>query len=219
MLIASSAKLDTEKSETGGQVDLSPNITYSFKTPKGPSISTNRPLTKAAFMTLAENWPRSLDLDTLFQAAIQRMDADPKLQGKPVHRDRPTLAGDLLQCYTVNVAEFRTWQGDSVSKAGEHPKASPLAVYQCRQGEKSVVNLRHEQVPLDPLCQHLLPILDGTRNRAAQFDHLVGLIKNGALAAQQDNKPITDPELIRGSLENDIERRLAYLAGTALLIS
>ncbi|MDM8550729.1 hypothetical protein QUF72_11650, partial [Desulfobacterales bacterium HSG2] len=100
----------------------------SFQTPEGHSISTNRPLTKAGFMALAESWPRALDLDTLFQAAIQRLDTDPKLQGKPVHRDRSTLAGALLRGYVANLVEFRTWQGDFVSKASEHPKASPLAV-------------------------------------------------------------------------------------------
>jgi hypothetical protein len=48
--------------------------------------------------------------------------------------------------------------------------------------------------------------------------HLTDMIKNGALTAHRDNQPITDAAMIQSNLEQDVDRRLAYLAGSALLI-
>ena len=199
-------------------VDLSPGVLHTFRTPRGQTVSTSRPLTKAALAILRENWPCSISFDMLSEEAIKRMDAEPALKGQNVVRDWQALAGDLLQGYTVSAVEFHAWQGNSVSRPGERPKASPFAVCQSRQGEQNVVNLRHEQVPVDPLTQHLLNALDGTRDRAALFDYLGQLISNGTLNAQSDNEPVRDPELIRKNLEKDIEQRLAYLAVSALLM-
>ncbi len=217
LLLASPARLDAGD-PPGRKMDFSPGVQQTFRTPKGQNITTNRPLTKAAMMVLIENWPRSVDFNTLFNKAIQRMDHDPALQGKPVQREPHFLATDMLQSYIVNVVELRTWQGGFVTAISERPKVSPLAAYQSRKGT-SVVNLRHEQVPLDPLAQYLASALDGTRDRAAQFAYLGELIKSGKLAAQQDNQPISDPEAIRAFLEKDINQRLAYLARAALLVA
>lgn len=215
MLIASQARLE---SEPGKSIDLSPGVTQTFRTPKGQSIRASRPLTKAGMTVLSENWPRGMDINTLFNAAVKRMDADPVLKGVSAVRDPRALVTDLLQGYTVSLIELRTWQGDFVTTVSERPKVSPLAAYQVRQGVKSVVNMRHEQVPIDPLSQNLVPMLDGTRDRAALFDGLARLIKNGAMAVSQDNKPVSDLKQIKETLENDIDRRLTYLARGALLI-
>ncbi len=218
LLIASSAMPDIDQ-KTGGAADLySPGVAKSFRTPKKQTITSNSPLTKAGLMILRENWPHALDFDTLSDAATKRLNETQILKGKPTEQNRQMLATDLLQSYTANVIELRTWQGDFVRKVSERPKASPLAAYQIGQGESSVVSLRHEQVPADPLTQHLIPLLDGTRDRATLFDRMSEMIINGTLKAQQDNQQIKDPEMIRKSLEEDIERRLAYLAGAALLV-
>ncbi len=200
-------------------VDLSPGVTCAFRNARGQSIHTNRPLAKAALLTLREHWPLALDLDTLLNKTLQKMDADPALKNIPVQREKAVLAGDMLQAYTVSIVEFRTWQADFVTRVSAQPKVSDIAAYQNRQGEKSVVNMRHEQIAADPLTQHLISILDGTRDRAAVLAHLGGLIKSGALSAHKDNQPIKEPEDIREALTHDVERRLAYLAGSALLVS
>lgn len=199
-----------------GKVDLSPSKTQIFQTPKKQSIRTNRPLTKAALTVLRANWPRALDLETLFKKAVEQMQNEPSLRGKPVQGNPDVIAGDLLQGYTASVVEFHTWQGDYVIKAGEKPEASELARYQSREST-SVVNLRHEQLTLDPLGQRLLRVLDGTRDRAALVSHLSDLIKDGAMNIRQDDQPVTDPKQIQATLEQDVERRLAYLARVALL--
>ncbi len=201
-----------------GKLDLSPGKTQTFRTPKKQTIRANRPLTKSALAVLRAHWPRAFDLDTLFRKAVDQLQRDPSLKGQAVQGNPDALAGDLLQGYTANVVEFHTWQGDYVIKAGEKPKASELARYQSQEGT-SVVNLRHEQLSLDPLGQQLLRVLDGTRDRAALVTHLSDLIKNGTLNIRQDDQPITDQKLIQATLEQDVERRLAYLSRVALLVN
>jgi len=212
LLTASAANTVDAEGKAVARTDLTSGISQSFRGPRG-SITTNRPLTKAAMSVLRENWPRCLSMDALFNEAVQRLN-----NGRhAVQGDIQVLASDMLQAYTANAVEFRTWQGDFVTAVSEKPKISPLAAYQNRQG-KSVVNLRHEQVPTDPLTQHIVNLSDGTRDRSEMVSHLTDMIKNGALTAHRDNQPITDVAMIQSNLEQDVNRRLAYLAGSALLI-
>jgi methyltransferase-like protein/2-polyprenyl-3-methyl-5-hydroxy-6-metoxy-1,4-benzoquinol methylase len=196
-----------------GPADFSPEVSQSFRTPRGLTIKTNRPLIKAALTVLRENWPRAVDLDTLFNASVQKLKDANHLKEEPSIQQ---LALDLLNGYTSNIVLFRSWEGEFASKPGERPKISALAAHYTKQG-KPLVNLHHEQIGTDPLMSHIIGSLDGTQNRADIVNKLSELIKNGTLSAQQDNQPVSDPAAIRTELERDVERRLLYLAESALL--
>ena len=194
--------------------DLSPQARLTFKTPDGSSVQTNRPITKAALIVLKEKWPRAMTLPALAEEAARRLD-DPKAD-QPAGRQM--LAADLLQCYSARVVAFHTWQGNFVTEAGEKPVAAPLPVYMLRQGRIMVTNQRHEPVGLDAVAQHILPVLDGTRDRTALLDFMEELIREGKLTARQEDRVITDPVQIRSFLQQAVEQTLMRLAQSALLI-
>lgn len=195
--------------------DLSPEAQLTFKTPDGASVQTNRPLTKAALIVLKENWPRALTLPDLLKEAARRLNNP----GTDQPASRQILAADLLQCYSARVVAFHTWQGNFVTQAGEIPTAAPLPAYMCSRGRTTVTNLRHETVGLDAVAQHILPVLDGTRDRAALLDYVEELIRKGTLTARQDDKVIADPAQIRGVARQAVEQTLTRLAQNALLLN
>ncbi|MDM8524320.1 methyltransferase regulatory domain-containing protein, partial [Desulfococcaceae bacterium HSG8] len=197
--------------------DLSPSKGETFRGPGGQTIHANNPLIKAALVILREKWPLGLDLDTLFDATIQRLKEALGTEVSPGKNARQALALDLLRGYSGNTVIFRTWKGSFSTDISGRPRVTPLTMYQNRQ-QNSVVNLYHEMIRLDPLLRHMISFIDGTRDRSGLLDELSDLIKEGTLSAQRDNQPITNLEDIRNELEKDVDRRLAYLAESGLLV-
>ena len=210
-LFASAASPETEP------VNLSSGKKQSFRAPKGLTVETDFPLTKAGLTVLKEHWPRAIDLDSLFRKANQRLANSLTREDADVQQSRRVLAEDLLHCYTANLVEFHTWQADFVIEVSERPRVSKLAVYLNRQ-EQPVVNQRHEPVNLDPVVKQLVGILDGTRDRAALLNCLTKLVEDGTLIVRENGDRLKNAEQIQDALAKALEQALAKLAGTALLI-
>ena len=210
-LFASAASPETEP------VNLSPGEKQSFRAPKGLTVETDFPLTKAGLTVLKEHWPRAIDLDSLFRKANQPLANSLTREDAYVQQNRRVLAEDLLHCYTANMVEFHTWQADFVTEVSERPRVSKLAVYLNRQ-EQPVVNQRHEPVNLDPVARQLVGILDGTRDRAALLNCLTKLVEDGTLIVRENGDRLKNAEQIQDALAKALEQALAKLVGTALLV-
>jgi methyltransferase-like protein len=52
-----------------------------------------------------------------------------------------------------------------------------------------VTNVRHERVRLNEISYHLLPYLDGSRDRAALLEIVEGLVAQGLVVVEQDGGP------------------------------
>jgi len=115
-------------------------------------------LLQAALDTLEEASPRVLALDEL----IARMGARPG--GQPV-TDLPHELAWGAAC--AGVIQLHVHAPRLAATPGERPVASALARLELEGGE-FVTNLRHDTVHLDDdIARRLLPLLDGTRDRAA----------------------------------------------------
>ena len=90
------------------------------------------------------------------------------------------------------------------------PEASKLARYRAGQGERTVVNLAHRQIALDPLSASLLPLLDGRHSREELVEEFVQRHSSNATAA-------SETPASREEIEADVYSCLAALAGHALL--
>jgi methyltransferase-like protein/trans-aconitate methyltransferase len=211
LLVASDAR--PEKAP----VDLSPGVKQSFGSPDGPSVETDFALTKAALMALIYHWPRALDLDTLYSEASRRLENPIGHTEADVRESKRALAGDMLQCYSANVVKFHTWQADFVVGVSNRPRASRLARYLAEK-KQSVVNQRHESVSLDPLTQQVVLLLDGTRDRLALLKRLRKLVEDGSFAEQPEDGSSTGAKKTGGSIKKAMDRSLARLARTALLV-
>ena len=134
----------------------------------GAAFSTGEPLLKVALDELRREWPRALPMDELLDAAAARC-------GLPAGTAQRALVGDFaLACYAAGCVELHLRQAPFARWPGPRPRASPLAIWQARNG-RNVTSLLGSMIELDdPLAPRLLPLLDGTRDRAALLRALRG---------------------------------------------
>lgn len=197
-----------------------------FKTLDGAALSIDHPVSKAAMIHLALQWPRTVAYADLLPAAEARLKTlhngqppEPPPPGAP--DDDYVLSTNLLKAfvYSENLVEAHIHPPAFVVEVSARPTASPWA-RQIAGSEAKVTNLRHERVELDPLNQYLVPFLDGTRT----FDQLLelllaGPVASGKLVAQQNDQSVTDPAALRALLATELQENLSWLGRAALLVA
>jgi len=188
-----------------------------FIEPSGSSVETSYPLTKSTLAVIKDLWPRVADFDDLFEEANRRLDDLLLSNVTNRKKSKQILADDLLYCYTANALEFHTWQADFVTIVSKKPKVSKLAAYQAAESH-IVVNQRHETVYLDPVSQHMVPLLDGTKDRIAIMNRLEECVIDGKITMNKNDMPLTDSKSIRVALEKAVEKTLGDLARSAMLV-
>jgi methyltransferase-like protein len=200
--------------------DLHSRAVEKFKAVDGSVLAIDHPVSKAAFVLLAEHWPQALPFDGLVEAARERLSREgPAVEPQP--EDQQVLAVNILRAFlsSSDLVEVHAFEMPFTLRPGEWPVASPWARWQARQGPQ-VTNLRHERVDVDPLCQHLLPRLDGTRDRAALVDLLLAeSAAEGKLVVEQEGVKVTDPGQIREVVSAELQASLRWMAGAALFVA
>jgi len=146
-------------SPSGGD-DVSPD-TVRYTTSRGSSVATSDPLAKAALAALVERYPERLEFDALLAETLDRA------RGADDTGDDEHLARVLWTCGAAGIASFHTVHAPLVRVPGPRPEAAALARLQVRE-HPDVSSLVHRTVRIaDPEARALLPLLDGTRDRAA----------------------------------------------------
>jgi SAM-dependent methyltransferase len=134
-----------------------------FETAEGYSVTTSEPIALAALHALADLWPAALTFDELVESA--RAAVDPRLPAEAVATRLRTV---MLEAYVARIVRLHRTPPPVSPTAGPRPYASPLARAQSAAGADVVSSLLHANVRLDgDLDAALLPLLDGTRDRAA----------------------------------------------------
>jgi methyltransferase-like protein len=99
---------------------------------------------------------------------------------------------------------------------GERPRAARVARLQA-EGDTLVISLRHRNVELETFDALVLPLLDGTRDRAAIVEQLMRCVADGTFAIGRADQPLHDPTQVRAILTEALEPCLRRLARHALL--
>jgi hypothetical protein len=202
---------------TEPEIDFDPGTAASFRTHGGRTVRIRRPIMKAALQVLAEQQPRSLGFQALFEQAVERVPADRR--PGDLEAMRRALAEDVLQCFSLGALDLRTWQPAFAPEASERPRMSPLAARQAAAGRRTVVNMFHRQVPVGPVARLLAPVLDGAHDRRALVEHAKSLVRDGDLPLRRGGAPVTDPDGAERTLEDMVEQALGNLARSALLVA
>jgi SAM-dependent methyltransferase len=176
-----------------------------FRSLDNATLTTDHPVSAAAFTQLAAVWPRALpfvDLLAAGQAAMQNPQP-PRPAGAPP--DEVLLAANLLRAYgySTQLVNLHTVQPSMVTGVSESPVASPVARLEA-MGRNMVTNVWHERVTLEPIQCHLAVRLDVSRSR----DDLLAELR-----------PVA--ETLAGQAEltaEALERHLQQLADAALLV-
>ena len=176
----------------------------------GPScsvIATSHPLVKAALTHLGELWPGAIHFRDLLTAATAKLGEPGAAPAAPSVEDVAALAGFLLKSYAIGFTGLHVHRPPLVTHPSEFPEASALARLQVQSGP-AVSSLRHTVVKLDDVpIQHLLGLLDGTRDRAA------------LLLAMKDFRPAGGALPPADDLAGQLENSLRALALSGLLVS
>jgi SAM-dependent methyltransferase/methyltransferase-like protein len=175
-----------------------------FKNPDGAVLEASDPVAKAAYLELHERCPLALSWDQLWEGITARLAATGL---RPGPDSRSALAASLTSAYLSGLVYFQTEPSSFTLTPGERPMASRLARLQAAAGIP-LTNRRHMRTEPNPFCMALLPLLDGTRDRAALA---------AELAARADAPGLT-PDELRDRVERGLDVALGWLARSALLI-
>ena len=200
--------------------DLASESPVEFVVPSGQSLTTSAPIVKAALLCLGEAWPESIPLQALVAQAGERLRSCQSPGDEPAEEQGLALRRSLLTAYANSsppLVDLSLTPPRFSTRLSPRPLASPLARLQAETG-RPVTNLRHEIVNLTPFDRHLLPLLDGTRDRPALLEALLERYHSGRLhVSQADGQPIHESSRAREILAEVLDQHLPRLARAAVL--
>ncbi|MDP6444847.1 MAG: class I SAM-dependent methyltransferase [Pirellulaceae bacterium] len=201
-----------------GEVDVRSTEKSKFSSAE-TTLETTEPIVKAAMLQMSEIYPVAISFADLLGVARSRItDAPVLVDTGSASADTAKLAEPMLRCFETAHVQLSVLPSPYTTKIKEKPCTTALARYQAGQGNR-VTNLRHQLTNLDDLSRHVLPLLDGTRDRAQMIDDLVELVQDGSLQVSQDGAPVSDEAVIRQALAGPLDQFLSSAAANCLLLS
>ena len=203
-----------------GAVDLADNSSARFLVgSSGSGLETGNPVTKAALQLLHECAPAAMVFEDLVDAARARLPATP-LAKLSLEQHRELLANDLLVAYShpgqvgLDAADFAV-ERYTGGEEEQRLYASPYARWQAAR-TNAVTNAFHLPILLSDAGRLVLPLLDGTRDRAALQSAFHQLVADGKFVILQEGKPV--PPAATAPLERAaLDAVLSYLSQWAML--
>jgi methyltransferase-like protein/SAM-dependent methyltransferase len=184
-----------------------------FRTPKGASITANRPLAKAALVILSKHWPKPIHFYELLTAARELIH-----ENEDEKENAVALCDLLLRAFAAGVIELHVWAAPFVTEVSRYPIASRVARYENRF-KKRITTLRHTGLELnDELSRNLLELLDGTRDFAALVEAMAAVVLAGKATLEANREPVSDPAKIRKMIAEELPSALNGLARSAVLV-
>ena len=198
--------------------DIKSEATEQYQTRSGMTLSTNRPLLKASMQVMNERSPSTVPFEELRREARNLIGGNPD-DPAVVEDDAKTLSLGLVNTYiSSDLIELNAIAIPVSRTPGEKPKVIASARERVVGGATAVSNRRHELVRLSDLDLRLLPLLDGTRDRAAILEALQQKATLGDLRVQKDGQPLTDAADILAALTAVLDPALNNVAVQALLV-
>ena len=178
MWAVSYAQIDGPASELFGPAPLR------FRNRAGVVVGLGDPLAKVALSCLIAAAPQALHFAELLTAVTERMNA----AGVPIPEPAAlgaTLCELLVMLYSGDMVELYAQIPTTAPVPGDKPLASALARAQARESSR-VINLWHRNLIIDDaLALRLLPLLDGTRDRA----ELLTILQRATESAAPEGTP------------------------------
>ena len=201
-------------------VDGSSRLDHSrqeYRESDGATLFTNDPGIKAALDELSAHWPWTLTRQELVDAVHARLVSAGLTPSDSV--------GDLVD----NLMGVLILQGQARYRL--HPVTPPVASPPWRLAETvrrsveltgagsqaSAFNVWHETHLLSAVDRHLLPLLDGSRDRDALLDALVAIDRASPIAIERDGAPVSGETERRDALTEAVDTLPQRLAGMKLL--
>lgn len=198
-----------------GPVDLSPDVSHEFVTGEDIRLSTSRPITKAAFLTLRRKFPRAIPFEELWTVAHQLL-CEAGLSREHVD-DRELLGADLLSAVFSGAIRLRTWQAPMTTSPGLYPYV-PRTTRVLARHLGFAPSLNHRTIHLNRAQQMLVPLFDGEHSQAALTERLVEAVLHRELQLTKDGQAIEDPATVTPMIQSLFQTLMADFAGKAVFI-
>ena len=203
----------SEAAPKSSKLNIYSSDTEEFRTPKGASIKTSRPLVKGALLHLNQRWPQAIHFSELLGTA-RRLVPEETNENENVG----ALSEVLLRSFAAGVIELHVWTPSFLTEVSNHPLASAVARHQNQRG-KRISTLRHTGLELnDALSRKLLDLLDGTRDFAALVEALSALVQRGEATLESEEEPVSEPAQIRRMIAAELPQTLSRFARAAILL-
>lgn len=187
-----------------------PEMPYCFENRLGRQLRTRVEAVRKAFDLMAARRPAT--------SSFNQVIADLEKAGETLSaQDRNEIRGALMQGVLSGllIGQVRPVEIGSANAAS--PKAIALARQDAASGRTRTANLRHESFDFGVVAQHILPVLDGKRDRKALRSYLEAKVNEGALQFQRNGQRITDKADIAACAQEHLENTIETLWGNALL--
>lgn len=211
--IASSAKPAGKE-----EPDIVSEEAVQYQTRTGMTLSTGRPLLKAAMKVLTRHWPGTVPFDELRREARVLLGSGDPANPVLAAEDTESLALGLLNSYVSSDLVELHAAPIVLPAVGDKPVALRSARVRVGGGANAVANRRHELVRLTDLDQRLVPLLDGTRPRSEIAERLVQMALTGDLTVQRDGQKLAEPDEIRSALAAVLDHAINALGTQTLLM-
>jgi methyltransferase-like protein len=187
-----------------------PEMPFCFENRQGRQIRTRIEAVRKAFALMAERRPATSNFNQLI-ADLENS------EGKLSDPDRAEIRGALLQGVLSGLLVAHTRAVEIGPANAPAPKAIALARKDAASGRTRTANMRHESFDIGVVAQHLLPVMDGTRDREALHAHLLSRVADGALHFQRNGQNITDEVDIAACAREHLDTTLEALWTNCLL--
>lgn len=192
--------------------ELVTNKIEKFRLPNGAVIELDHPLTKVALAHLGSIRASSINFNDLANSARRTIESR-GIVIEDWEKTLQTACSILLELYKHSAVELHVYQPRFAGEAGEFPRVSPLAQWQLKRVDK-VTTLNNSQVKIeDSFFRHLLPLLDGTRNKLDLKKELRKKISAGQFS------DVGEKSALLRDLPTMLQENLAQIAKLGLLIS
>lgn len=188
-----------------------------FKNPAGAVIGSTTPIIKSAFAVLHENRPKPMHFEQIRRIARKKLSSGKVDDKKLALDDERDLSSNILNAYAANAISLFSFNPGIQQTPGVRPKVSSYVRQQARMRGR-ITSAFHVIIGIDEFGYHLLPLLDGTRDRESLVRELTAISMSGALPCKIDDKLVTDEMTIKAAVEKSINGALAFYTSVGLFV-
>jgi len=193
------------------------NSRQEFSEPDGATLFTNDPGIKAALDALSDRWPWTLSRQELVGAVHARLVSAGLTPSDTFPDDIDNLMGVLILQGQARCRLDPVLPEATPTPLRLEETARRMAEVTRGKIDASIFNPWHETHFLSPVDRHLLPLLDGTRDRSALVEALVEIAREDPIPIERDGKQLSGEAELRDALAEHIDALPQHLDEMKLL--
>lgn len=168
----------------------------------GRNVTVESAAAGRALAALGARWPSSVTAEELAELA---------------QCDTAAILDALFQLMQEGMLALSTVPVRVGGADATFPVAWPLARADAARGAPATANPQHMPIELDGSSRALLPLMDGTRDRAALAGPVMAMVDQGVITLRRDGKPIEDVAVLRVLVDRIVDGAIRSLASAGLL--